>query len=233
MWHRWILGSSFFASRFFFGIGIAWVWAFSSLIWPLSPFTSCLWVSWYSYYATALFLLWCYLPLFIVPLLCLWVEVPAMPVLCVILSYIAQYSCWVSSYNILGFPDPFYSFGCPRPIPSFLLIPLFRLLRLVFCFLLFLMIPMGLLLHSLGFSWPVCFLWSHFVILWARGSLFLLFGLNGFFTLLLFFLHPFLYCWAFSVIGPFCQNGHQQWVRFFLHPLFYFCFCFCFFFLIS
>ena len=165
----------------------------------------------------------------------------------------------------MGFPNPFYSFGCPRPIPSFLLltflwafvksfrlpspittsftfgfigllnqadllIPLFRLLRLVFAFFLFLMIPMGLLLHSLRFSWPVCFLWSHFVILWARGPLFLLFGLNGFFTLLLFFLHPFLYCWAFSVIGPFCQNGHQQWVRFFLHPLFYFCFCFCFFF---
>ena len=30
--HGWVIGSSFFASRFFFGLGIAWVWAFSSLI---------------------------------------------------------------------------------------------------------------------------------------------------------------------------------------------------------
>ena len=32
LWHGWVIGSSFFASRFFFGLGIAWVWAFSSLI---------------------------------------------------------------------------------------------------------------------------------------------------------------------------------------------------------
>ena len=44
-----------------------------------------------------------------------------------------------------------------------------RLLRPIFAFFLFLMIPIGFLLHSLGLPWPVCFLWSHFVILWARG----------------------------------------------------------------
>ena len=43
------------------------------------------------------------------------VEVPAMLVLCVFLSYIARYSNWVSSYNILGFPGPFYSLGILGP----------------------------------------------------------------------------------------------------------------------
>ena len=37
--------SSFFASRFFFGMSLAWVWALSSSINPLSPFTSDLWVN--------------------------------------------------------------------------------------------------------------------------------------------------------------------------------------------
>ena len=39
LWRGWVTGSSLFASRFFFGLGIAWVWAFSPLIQPLSPFT--------------------------------------------------------------------------------------------------------------------------------------------------------------------------------------------------
>ena len=30
LWHGWVIGSSFFASHFFFGLGIAWMWAFAS-----------------------------------------------------------------------------------------------------------------------------------------------------------------------------------------------------------
>ena len=49
---------------------------------------------------------------------------------------------------------------------SHLLIPFFRLLQpILFAFFLFLMISMSLLLHSLELPWPVCFLWSQFVIL--------------------------------------------------------------------
>ena len=48
LWRGWVIGSSFFVSRFFFGLGIAWVWVFSSLIQPLSPFTFGLWANWYS-----------------------------------------------------------------------------------------------------------------------------------------------------------------------------------------
>ena len=77
----------------------------------------------------------------------------------------------------------------------------------LFVFFLFLMIPMCLLLHSLGLPWPVCFLWSYVVILWVRGPLFLPFGLTDF-ILLFYFLTLFSYCWASSVIGTFCQNGH-------------------------
>ena len=58
------------------------------------------------------------------------------------------------------------------------------------CFFLLLMIPMSLLLHSLGLPWPVYLFWSHFVFLWARGPLFLpfrfqwvlLFTMFSFFT---------------------------------------------------
>ena len=45
LWREWVIGFSFFASRFFFGLGIAWEWAFSSLIQPLSHFTSSLWAN--------------------------------------------------------------------------------------------------------------------------------------------------------------------------------------------
>ena len=34
------------------------------------------------------------------------------------LVYNTQYSCWVSSYNILGFPGPFYSLGILNPFHS-------------------------------------------------------------------------------------------------------------------
>ena len=60
----WVIGSSFFAFRFFFRLGITWVWAFSFLIQPLSPFTSGSWASWYSCHATTLFLPWYHLTLF-------------------------------------------------------------------------------------------------------------------------------------------------------------------------
>ena len=83
--------SSYFVSHFFFGLSIAWVWAFSSLIRPMSPFTSNPWASWCSYHATALFLLWCCLPLFTVLPLSLRAEVFIMSVSYVIPSFSLQY----------------------------------------------------------------------------------------------------------------------------------------------
>ena len=74
-----------------------------------------------------------------------------------------------------------------------------------FAVFLFLMIPMGLLLHSLRLPWPICFLWSYFVILPARGLLFLPFRLNSFYFAI-FFPHIFSYCWVSSAIGLFCQK---------------------------
>ena len=37
------------------------------------------------------------------------------------LVHIAQYFCWISPYNILGFLDSFYSLGILNPFHSFLL----------------------------------------------------------------------------------------------------------------
>ena len=58
LWRGWVIGSSFFTSGFFFGLGIALTWAFSYLLQSLSPLTSSLWVNWYSYHTTTLFLPW-------------------------------------------------------------------------------------------------------------------------------------------------------------------------------
>ena len=64
---------------------------------------------------------------------------------------------------------------------------------------------MSLLLHFLGLPWPICFLWSYFVILPARGLLFLPVRLNSFYFAI-FFPHIFSYCWVSSAIGLFCQK---------------------------
>ena len=103
----------------------------------------------------------------------------------------------------LGSPDPIatsFSFGFIGLQTN----PIFQFFSLgssapFFAFFLFLMIPMGLLLHSLELPWPVCFLWSHFVILWACGPLFLTFRLNGLYFAI-FFLHSF-----FILLGFFCH----------------------------
>ena len=59
----------------------------------------------------------------ILPNFVYWTGLKCLPcqfhVLFLPLVYTAQYSYWVSSYNILGFPGPFYSFGHPRPVPFF------------------------------------------------------------------------------------------------------------------
>ena len=89
---------------------------------------------------------------------------------------------------------------------SHLLIHFLGPLRPLFAFFLLLMIPKSLLLHSLGLPWHVYLLWSHFVILWARGPLFMPFGFQWVLLYYFFFLHPFLYCWASFVIEPFCYK---------------------------
>ena len=57
----WVFGLLFSASHLFFGLGIAWVWAFSSLTWPMSLFILYPWVDWCSCHATVLLLLWYHL----------------------------------------------------------------------------------------------------------------------------------------------------------------------------
>ena len=90
-WHWWVLRSSFFASHFFFGLSIAWVWAFSSLIWPsLLSSLICVLVG---APATPLHCS-CYdiiYPLFTLLLLGLWAEVPAMPISYTIHSFSFYY----------------------------------------------------------------------------------------------------------------------------------------------
>ena len=64
---------------------------------------------------------------------------------------------------------------------------------------------MRLLLHSLGLPWLVCILWSHFVILWAYGPLFLSFELNGLY-IAVFFLHLFYIVGLLLPLSYFCQK---------------------------
>ena len=66
------------------------------------------------------------------------------------------------------------------------------------------LLPMGLLLLSLGFLRPACFLRGPFIILWAYDPLFLPFRLNGFSLNLLTLFCP--YCWASS-----CYLAFPKW----------------------
>ena len=90
------------------------MWAFSSLIWPMSLFIPYLW-GW-----LVLLLHHCIVPtmisftfVFLLLLLGLRVEVPAMLVSYIIHSFrlYCKHSYWASSYNISGFPGPFHSLG--------------------------------------------------------------------------------------------------------------------------
>ena len=70
--------------------------------------------------------------------------------------------------NLLGFRGPITTSFLWVYWPSnqsYLPISFFGLLRPLFAFFLFLMIPIGLLLHSLGLPWLVCFLQGYFTIL--------------------------------------------------------------------
>ena len=81
----------------------------------MSPLTSSLWVEWYSCHGTTLFQPWYRLT---------WIRwLPSV--------YITQYFYWVNSHIILGFLDPFYSFGHPRPV-SFLSASLAHLILFYF-----------------------------------------------------------------------------------------------------
>ena len=74
----------------------------------------------------------------------------------------------------LGFPDlittPFAFKACWPLYQPHLLIHFFRFLRPIFACFPFLIIPMGLLLPSLGSLRPVCFLWDLFFILFYRHA---------------------------------------------------------------
>ena len=63
------------------------------------------------------------------------------------------------------------------------------------------LLPMGLLLLSMGSFRPACFFRGPFIILWAYDPSFLLFELNGFFLNLLTLFYP--YYWASSYYWAF------------------------------
>ena len=118
-------------SHFFFRLSIAWVWAFSSLIQPMSPFIPCSWVGWCSCHATALFLLWYHLPLFtLLLLLDLRAKMLAMLVSYIIPSFSLYCPVFLLGQFIqhlklprpilfLGHPQPISFFGHPWPISFF------------------------------------------------------------------------------------------------------------------
>ena len=99
LWRGWVIGSSFFTSGFFFGLGIALTWAFSYLLQSLSPLTSSLWVNWYSYHTTTLFLPWYLLT---------WIHWASFGLPCIIHSLSLRYPAFLLgqfSYH-LGLPWP-------------------------------------------------------------------------------------------------------------------------------
>ena len=105
--------------------------------------------------------------------------------------------------SLLDFPGPNYHILYFRGLlafpPTLFTSPSYRILRTIFACFLFLIMPIGLLLLSLGSLWPACFIWGPFTILQAHGPLFLPFGLNGFpLTLLILLLYSLPYCWASS-----------------------------------
>ena len=163
---------------------LVWVQAFLPSVWPLSFFTSGLWVSQCSYHVIPLLL-----PCYYSTCACWAFFGPAMHFSFIQFMLLIVF-CWVNPYTILGFLGPFYSIGHPWPIPFLhshelllclfgfpglttifftfeacwplyqphLLILFFGLLRPIFAFFLLLIIPMSLLLPFLGSLGPVCFL---------------------------------------------------------------------------
>ena len=110
--------------------------------------------------------------------------------------------------NLLGFPDPIktsFAFG----FISLRTNPIYQFLSLgfsgpLFAFFLFLMILMGLLLHSLELPRPVCFLWGHLLFCGLVNYYFCHSGLMVF-TLLLSF-STLLILLSFFCHGIFCQK---------------------------
>ena len=216
---------------------MAWVWIFSSLIWPMSPFTLCPWFGWCSCHATALFLLWYPLLLFTLLLLGLQAEMPTMLVSDVIPSH---HSCQVNSYNILSFPGPFYSLGILGPFHSLgILDPFHSFLLLTF--------PWALA-KSFGLPWPnptykflsfgssgpflfsfyfSRFSWAYYFILWSFLGPFAFPGATLLFckpvehyschSSPMVFILLFSFSTFFILLGFFChwvllpKNGHQQY----------------------
>ena len=110
-------------------------------------------------------------------------------------------------------PQPNYHIIClwvyQRLNQSHLLIPFFRLLRLVVAFFSFFTIQMGLLLHSLGLLQLVCFLWSHLLFCGPMDHYSCHFGLM-IFILLLSLSYFFHVVGLLLLLGPFVKNGHQH-----------------------
>ena len=119
LWRGWVIGSSFLASRFFFGLDIAWMW-----------------VDWYSYYTTALFLPWYRLTFHLLGFL--WA--------CHISSYIIRSLSFRCPVFLLG--QFLYHLRLPRPI-------LFLWASLAHLILSCSLHSCGLLLNILGFLDPI------------------------------------------------------------------------------
>ena len=90
------------------------------------------------------------------------------------LVHIAQYSCWVNPYNILGFPEPFYSLGI-----------------------------LGLF-HSLEHPWPISFLGTslaHFIP-WASSTRFIPRGILDPFHSFILLTFPWIFAKYFGLPKP-------------------------------
>ena len=133
MQHEWVFRFSFSASHFFFGLGIAWVWAISSLVWPMFSFyplsmgwlvllpRHCLILAVMSFtHFLSCHYFWAY------GLKCLSFQ---FLILFLFLVFTAQHSCWASPFNTSGFLNPlhflglfglFHSLGILGPFHSFL-----------------------------------------------------------------------------------------------------------------
>ena len=96
-------------------------------------------------------------------------------------------------------PYPLLSGFIGFPTNPICLVSSFGLLRPIFAYFPFLIMPMGLLLLSSGSFGPACFLWGHFTILQAYEPLFLPFRLNSFLlNLLIILLYSLPYWWVSS-----------------------------------
>ena len=102
---------------------------------------------------------------------------------------------------LLGFPGPItisFTFG----VHGLFINPLltYFITSGLFWLIIIFLLPMVLLLHSLGSFRPICFFQGPFIMLWAYDSLFLSFGLNSFSLNLL--------TLSAHIVGLF-QNEHQ------------------------